>query len=59
MNHTVYIALLAIAATLVVFGIHPPAGPHSSSKTQRLESRHEPADLRKVSQDSPYMRSER
>jgi hypothetical protein len=59
MSYTVQVAMIAIAAALVVFAMRPQARPDPSSETQKLEWLHEPADLRTVSQNSPYMRDER
>ena len=51
--------MLAIAATQVLVAMRPLSRPDSSSETRKLEWLHEPADLRVVSQNSPYMRNER
>ena len=57
--HTVYLAALAVASTMIVFGMRHLAGPDGSSETQKLEWVHHADELRKISENSPYMRNER
>ena len=59
MNQALYLAVFSVAITLIVFGIRPLAEPDVLSETRKLEWVRDPTELRKVSENSPYMRNER
>jgi hypothetical protein len=51
MNYTLYLAVFAVAITLIAFGIRPLAQSDALSETRKLEWVHDPANLRKVSDE--------
>jgi len=59
MNQGLYLAVFLAAITLIAFCIRPLVQPEALSETRKLEWVHEPAELRKISENSPYMRNER
>jgi hypothetical protein len=59
MSGTLYLAVFSVAITLIAFGVRPLAQSDALSETRKLEWVHDPAELRKVSENSPYMRNER
>jgi hypothetical protein len=57
MNLTVYLAALSFVAALIAIGMRPPVNPNG--ETRKLEWVHDAAELRRISENSPYMRNER
>jgi hypothetical protein len=59
MNQGLYLAVFLVAITLIAFCIRPLVQPEALSETRKLEWVHEPAELHKISENSPYVYAQR
>jgi hypothetical protein len=59
MHLALYLTVLSVAVTLIAFAFRPLAQLGASTDIRKLERVHEAAELRKISENSPYMRNER
>jgi hypothetical protein len=58
MNQGLYLAVFLAAITLIAFCIRPLV-PEALSETRKPECVHEPAELHKISENSPYVYAQR
>ena len=59
MHFAFFLTFLLVAVTLIAFAAHPLAQPGASTELQKLEWVRDSGELRKISENSPYMRNER
>jgi hypothetical protein len=59
MHVALYLTFLLAAVTLIAFAAHPSTQPSASTELRKLEWVRDSGELRKISENSPYMRSER
>jgi hypothetical protein len=59
MHFALYLTFLLVAVTLIAFAADPLVQPVASTELRKLEWVRDSGELRKISQNSPYMRNER
>jgi hypothetical protein len=59
MHLALYLTVLSVAVTLIAFAVRPLAQPGASTELRKLEWVRDSAELRRISENSPYMRNER
>ncbi len=59
MHFALYLIVLSVAVTSIAFALRPSTYPGASTELRKLEWVRDSAKLRKISENSPYMRNER
>jgi hypothetical protein len=59
MHLALYLTLLSVVVTLIAFAVLPLGQPGAWTELRKLEWVRDSGELRKISENSPYMRNER